>query len=256
MSSSNLEMITGLITRFDPVSLDETDRVRLMDRRDLKFILPLHLLGQILAELQGDYRILTIDDNRIFSYRTRYFDTPELVMFFDHHNGKLNRFKVRHREYLETQLCFLEVKFKSNTGRVIKQRIEDSRTDKHIFSGFVTKHTPYNPAKLHCAVTSQFNRFTLVEKRMQERVTTDFNLSFSDGIRCATLDGLVVIELKQEQTDKNSIIYNVLRKYGIRPSSISKYCIGISLLNEKTKANNFKKIIKQINKISHVERIT
>jgi hypothetical protein len=139
---------------------------------------------------------------------------------------------------------------------VIKQRIEDNITDKHAFSAFVTKHTPYDPSKLQCAVTTQFNRFTLVEKRMRERVTTDFNLSFSDSTNCISLNGLVVIELKQEQTDKDSILCKVLRKYAIRPSSISKYCIGISLLNEKAKANNFKKIIKQINKISHVEHFT
>ncbi len=253
MSTSNKDMITGITAGFDPVSLNEMDCVRLMDRTDVKFILPIHLLGQVLVEIQGDYRILDIDDKRIFSYRTRYFDTPELVMFSDHHNGKLNRFKVRHREYIETQLSFLEIKFKSNTGRVIKQRIEDHKMDKQVFSGFVTKHTPYNPAKLHCTLTSRFNRFTLVEKRMRERVTTDFNLSFSDETHCINLNGLVVIEIKQELTKKDCMIYQVLRKYAIRPSSISKYCIGISLLQDKTKANNFKRVIKQIKKISHVE---
>jgi len=88
---------------------------------------------------------------------------------------------------------------------------------------------------------------------MRERVTMDFNLSFSDETRCINLNGLVVIEIKQELTKKDCMIYKVLRKYAIRPSSISKYCIGISLLQDKLKANNFKKVIKQIKKISHVE---
>ena len=254
MKPSNLETVNSLIAHFEPVSLDEMDTVKLMDRTDMKFILPLDLLDRVMDELKDNYRILTIDGNRIFSYRTEYFDTPEMVMFLDHHNGKLNRFKVRHREYLESRLSFLEVKFKSSTGRVIKQRVEDKKTDEHLFSGFVGRHTPYNPEKLKSAVISRFNRFTLTDLSMQERVTVDFNVSFSGSHRNIALNGLVIIELKQEHINKDSHICHVLKKYTIRPSSISKYCIGISLLYENPKTNNFRSIIRQINKISHVER--
>jgi len=242
MHPSNLETVNSLIAHFEPVSLDEMDTVKLMDR------------DQVMDKLKDNYRILTIVGNRIFSYRTEYFDTPEMVMFLDHHNGKLNRFKVRQREYIESRLSFLEVKFKSSTGRVIKQRIEDKKTDEHLFSGFVGRHTPYNPEKLKSAVISRFNRFTLTDLSMQDRVTVDFNVSFSDSSRNIARNGLVIIELKQEHINKYSLICHVLKKYTIRPSSISKYCTGISRLYENPKTNNFKSIIRQINKISHVER--
>lgn len=49
-----------MISRFDPISLDEMDTVKLMDRVDMKFILPFNRLDTILAELYNSYRVLTI----------------------------------------------------------------------------------------------------------------------------------------------------------------------------------------------------
>jgi len=238
---------------FPAISLDEMDDVKLMDRTDSKFILPFHVLLQVLSEIGGSYRVLTIGAHRVFSYRTEYFDTPDFSMFTDHHNGKLNRFKIRQREYIESKLRFLEIKFKSNKGRVIKDRIRQDLPDSHAFKGFISKHTPYNPAHLNRTIINNFNRFTLVDNKLKERVTTDFNVTFSDGAQQVSLNGLVIIEVKQNRVNKESFIFQVLKKYNVRPASISKYCVGISLLRDQ-KANNFKKVLLKINKISHVEQ--
>ena len=45
-------------------------------------------------------------------------------MFHNHHNGKLNRYKIRFRDYINTKNSFLEVKFKTNKGETIKSRQE------------------------------------------------------------------------------------------------------------------------------------
>lgn len=253
MPAQKLETVNQLVGPFEPISLKEMDSVTLMDRTDMKFLLPFRLLEAILEDIRGHYRILTIDNRKVFSYRTEYYDTPELVMFFDHHNGKLNRFKIRRREYLESKLSFMEVKFKSNKGRVVKQRIDDRRADTEQIQGFLKRNTPYNPGRLHHTISNHFNRFTLVDNALKERVTTDFNLSFSDNINHASLNGLVVVEIKQNKTDKDSMIYQALKKYAVRQSSMSKYCIGISMLQDQAKSNNFKHLLLHINKISHVE---
>ena len=253
MLLQDIHTANNLLLGFPPISLDEMDGVKLMDRTDSKFILPFELLTKVLGEIGGSYRVLTIGDHRIFSYRTNYFDTPDFSMFTDHHNGKRNRFKIRHREYVESKLHFLEIKFKSNKGRVIKDRIRHEQPDGIAFKGFISKHTPYNPAHLHRTVINNFNRFTLVDNQMKERVTTDFNITFSDGTQQASLNGLVIIEVKQDRVNKESIVFKALKKYAIRPASVSKYCVGISLLGDQ-KSNNFKNILLKINKISHVER--
>jgi hypothetical protein len=253
MSMSSLQTALSMVSQFGAISLEEMDAVKLMDRIDMKFILPFEQFTGILPQLAQNYKVLTIDGNRVFSYQTNYYDTPNLSMFYDHHNGRLTRFKVRHREYIESRLGFLEVKFRSNKGRIIKQRIKYQNQNDQLFAGFIEKHTPYNPGKLTCTVVNHFNRLTLVDLGMKERVTTDFNISFTDKSRNIFLNGLVIIEIKQARTDKTSLIYQALKKNNIRPTSISKYCVGLSLLNDMSKNNNFKQTLLQINKLSHVE---
>jgi len=253
MKNANLNSVKGHLSEFAPISLKEMDGVKLMDRTDVKFALSVDKLSSILQALTGYYRVLTISGNKVFSYRTEYYDTAELEMFQDHHNGKLNRFKIRQREYIESKLSFLEVKFKSNKGRVVKERIERPLDDQHAFTGFITEHTPYNPGNLGPTIINQFNRFTLVDNLLRERVTVDFNLSFSHKIRRAQLNELVIIEVKQNRKDKSSLVFDVLKHNDLRPAPLSKYCLGVSLLNAGFKFNNFKKTLLMINKLSHVE---
>jgi hypothetical protein len=49
------------------------------------------------------------------------------------------------------------------------------------------------------------------------------------------------------------MIFQVMRNLSVKPAAISKYCLGISLVNQDAKINNFKKTIIMIKKISHVE---
>jgi hypothetical protein len=253
MSMSSLQTVRSMVSQFGPISLDEMDAVKLMDRIDMKFILSFEQFAGILPLLKKNYKVLTIDGNQVFSYQTDYYDTPDLNMFYDHHNGRLTRFKIRHREYIESRLSFLEVKFRTNKGRILKERIKFQNQDDKSFTGFIEKHTPYSPGNLACTVVNHFNRFTLVDHGMKERVTTDFNISFTGMTRNISLNGLVIIEIKQSRADRTSLFYQALKKNNIKPSSISKYCVGVSLLNDKSKSNNFKQTILQINKLSHVE---
>jgi hypothetical protein len=239
-----------LLKDFKPVSLAQMDDVKLMDRIDSKFVLPFNKLSFILKKLSSGYAVLTINNCKVFQYHTDYFDTPDLGMYFNHHNGKLNRYKIRQREYVESAIRFFEVKFKSNKGRVVKNRIPVKDRN---FEGFIRKFTPYFPADLSIKIKNRFNRFTLVDYNFQERVTVDFNLMFSDNKQHVGLSDLVVVEVKQGKSSRNSLIFNALRVNGLRPESFSKYCLGVSLLNLCKKTNNFKYTINLINKLSHVE---
>jgi hypothetical protein len=253
MSATYLQTVQSIVSQFDQISLDQMDSVKLMDRIDMKFILPFEQFTRLLPELGHNYKVLTIDSNRVFRYQTNYYDTPGLNMFCDHHNGRLTRFKIRHREYVESRIAFLEVKFRSNKGSIIKERIPFQSQNDESFEGFIGKHTPYDPVKLACNVINHFNRFTLVDCEMRERVTADFNISFTDRLRNISLNGLVIVEIKQAREDKTSLIYQALKNQHIRPSAISKYCMGVTLLGDQTKSNNFKHTLLQIKKISHVE---
>ena len=61
-------------------------------------------------------------------------------------------------------------------------------------------------------------------------------------------NNIVIIEIKQEKLNRNSVFYNLMKENGVRPSSMSKYCIGTSLLNQNLKANRFKKNFRILDK--------
>ena len=119
---SSIEIEKGLLNQFNPITLSEMDEVKLMNRTDTKFVFPRTILREILADLSKGYRVLEINGKRISTYQTLYFDTADFGYYLDHHNGVGNRFKVRIRNYVESDLFFLEVKNKYK-GRTDKKRI-------------------------------------------------------------------------------------------------------------------------------------
>ncbi|HBL73739.1 MAG: hypothetical protein A2W90_13000 [Bacteroidetes bacterium GWF2_42_66] len=246
-----MDSIRNILLRFDKVSLAELDQVRLMNRTDQKFCLHFSQLPAILEAICKDYSVLEIQGETIFEYDNIYFDTPDNRMFLSHQNGKLNRFKIRSRQYVQSNDNFLEIKFKSNKGRTIKERIE-----KHNFQAvfedneldFLQNLSPYSGLELRSKIASNFNRITLVNNLFTERMTIDTFLGFKNQEKEILLENLVVIEVKQSKVDNPAIIAQVLRANKIRKQSFSKYCIGRSLLEEEIKKNNFKPLLLKIRK--------
>lgn len=252
-SGHTIERIGSGLHAFDAITLKEMDSVKLLDRIDIKFLTRMEQIEKLLPMAIPFYKVLTIGKSRLFGYLTEYYDTPGLTMYHDHHNGRPERFKVRTREYIESNLCFLEVKWKNNKGRVIKSRIGHNALDQRAFNIFVGDHTPYDPQTLDKVLTGRFNRLTLVDHELTERVTVDFNLSFADRSSRISLNGLAIIEIKQDQKVNHSRMLEVLRKLAIRPSGMSKYCIGVALLQNR-KSNLFKESLIKINKLCMVEK--
>src|SRR5690606_1683254 len=109
-----------------------------------------------------NYRILEIKGTRIPSYESLYFDDLNFSFYNDHHNGRTNRFKVRIRKYVESNLFFLEVKhkFKGRTDkkRIITEGFSQTLNENHIT--FLNKHLA-NDHELKPNMWNSFNRITL-----------------------------------------------------------------------------------------------
>lgn len=236
----------------EPISLDEMDSVKLMNRTDTKFAFNGNLLPEILKDCGTQYRILEINGKRFASYRTLYFDTADHRLYLDHHQGKPTRYKVRIRNYVESGLFYLEVKVKSK-GRTIKSRIKLKEFELNLGerSRQFLKETTGEDIPLVPVLWNGFNRITLVNRLEKERLTIDFGLSFEDinGHR-ADVGSLVIAEVKQENRNRSSRIIQILRKYGIRESGLSKYCLGSVLTEPLLKYNNFKQKVLFIQKIT------
>lgn len=232
-----------LLEEFEPISLKEMDSVKLMDRTDTKYTFHRDDFDRVLKEILPYYRVLEIDGKRVSRYKTLYYDTVEYSLYTRHHNGELNRYKIRHRTYVESNIGFLEVKFKSNKGRTVKDRIKKKDVPlcwENETEVFLKKQLPFDPHQLKPIIWVNYSRLTLVNRTSAERLTIDLDLEFEQGDVKKDLRSLVIAEVKQEKR-KASPFLKVMKQFHIREGSISKYCMGIALTSrKKVKRNNFK----------------
>ncbi len=244
-----MSVIEFIIKGFKPISLSEMDSVKLMNRIDTKYICSIDSVPLLLFDIINLYKVLEINESRIMSYKTIYYDTSDFKMFIDHQNGKLNRYKIRHREYLNTGVNFLEIKFKNNKGRTIKTRINSDYELSRVECEFISKRSPFVATELQPKLWNSFKRITLVGNN--ERITIDFALCFNNGNgHSAEYYNLAVIEVKQLNNNSASVIRKTLRSHRIFPSGFSKYCIGTASLYNHLKINRFKSKLLSINKLT------
>lgn len=248
-----MDKIATLVQKFKPITLEEMDRVKLMNRIDTKFAFSVHQLVELLPALSNDYRILEIKDTRTPHYQSLYFDDVDFSFFKAHHNGRTNRFKVRIRKYVESDLFFLELKHKIK-GRTDKKRIKTGDFTERLDEQQVTFLNQYlaKDAELKPNLWNSFNRITLVNNIDEERLTLDFNLQFYWEETHHKFENIVIAELKQRKLTRNSPFYQLMKTNYIRPYRLSKYCIGaIELYNEKNiKYNRFKEKLLKLKSIN------
>ncbi len=248
------EAVKHAVYQFESITLEEMDSVKLMDRFDTKFVFSVDRLTEILQLATDYYRILEIKDHRIFNYQSLYYDTIGFDMYHKHHNRKLNRFKVRKREYVNTGLVFFEVKYKSNKGRTRKKRIEVSNRNRKFCKEekkFLKKITPYRAKMLVPTLQNNFDRITLVHKHKAERVTIDIDLNYAKGSKMIDLPFLTIVEIKQGRNSGVSDLEKILKDKHILSLNFSKYCMGMVMAYNDLKYNRFKQKLIKINKLSN-----
>ncbi len=236
---------------FEPVRLEEMSKVNLMNRIDRKFWFHAADLQAILLSIEPFYLALTIDNKNRLSYATTYFDTPDVAMYRQHHNGKLNRIKIRRRTYVDSGISFLEIKFKTNKGRTIKRRMPTTPVDEGFSLAedeYIQANTPFMATELITGLTNSFSRMTLVSREMDERCTIDTGIQFGWNQREKILSNLVVVEVKSGGRTRNSSLVQALHDHGIRESGFSKYCVGKMAVDPNVKHNAFKSKMRNIDK--------
>ena len=248
-----MQQVLNILNSFQPITLEEIDRVKLMNRTDTKFSFTSKQLENILSTIEPHYSVLEINETRTPHYESLYFDDNQFSFFKDHHNGKTDRFKVRIRKYVESNLLFLEIKHKFK-GRTDKKRIVADNFDlelDEIQKKFLEKHLQEDK-DLVPTMWNSFQRITLVHKQLNERLTLDFNIEFHYNQIARKFDRLVIAELKQEDLNRNSEFYRLMKKNQTRPYRLSKYCIGSIELygSDRLKFNRFKKKLLYLKKIN------
>lgn len=246
--------LTEVLSEFSPITLSEMNGVSLMKRSDTKFVFPVSALPNVLRAVSSVYRVLEIDEERVFHYANMYFDTADQLLYRQHHNGRLNRYKIRSRRYVESQQSFFEVKHKLNGKRTQKERIPYNDNMAIINSearALVCNTTDINPALLQPSLGVSYARMTFVCTERCERVTIDTALRFEAGTRQEQLSRLVIAEVKQEHKSRNSAFIQLMQEHRFAPLSVSKYCIGIVLTHTDVKHNRFKPKLRTLRKVCY-----
>lgn len=242
--------------QFEPIHLEKMDQVKLMNRIDQKFWFHEAGLQRILESVRPYYYVLDIDGKNEFPYSSTYFDTPDNRMYIKHHNGGVNRYKIRSRSYLSSELRFLEIKCKNNKGRTIKKRIPVS-FEVESFTGpeyeFINNNTPYSCKDLTPSLINSFSRLTLVNRNFRERCTIDRNLQYAKNGSWIKLENLAIIEIKTDGRQNISPLASALREERIRASGFSKYCMGRVLTDPDLKRNAFKSKMRKLQKTLHTD---
>src|SRR4051812_6763935 len=226
------------VDELKPISLAQLDRrAALLKRVDTKYVAPVDALDELLERLPERHDVLEIEGRREFAYKTTYFDTPDLICFRDHVEGKRPRFKARTRYYVDTRQCVFEVKIKKRDDEMDKRQIEHppnwrrrlTRRAAQFLGGSLRDTQLEPPGELEASLNTRFRRVTLAAGSGEDRITCDFDVVLSRGRRKARLQrGLVLVETKSAEGD--SPADRALAELGVQPVSISKYRAGIGLL--------------------------
>ena len=241
---------------FSPVGLAElVATAALQDRVDRKYVVSLDEFADLAERLFGTYAVLEIDGCRAFRYHTTYFDTGEHRIYRDHIQDRRRRYKCRAREYVDSGLCLFEVKLKGPRGRTVKHRMDYDRTQRHeltepalaFLSDCLERSYGRSPdAQLQPALAVAYTRVTLAAPGRKERLTCDFDLSFSapDGASGMLAADRVIVESKSGRG--NAIADRELRQLGARPERVcSKYCLGVGFTNPDVQSNRLRPLLRR-----------
>ena len=252
MNNNKTSIFQNLLNDFQTLSLDELDKVRLLDRQDTKFVFNQNQLPRILNKIKPLYRILEIENSSVFRYDNTYFDTDDFLFYNQHHNENRKRFKVRFRKYNSNSKLFFEIKIKNNKNRTVKKRLLVNEMNKRLGEKekkMVSEIIGLQATQLAPILDIQFSRITLVDNCFNERLTIDTDLSVINGTDSKVFDQLVISEIKQKKYNPKSDFIQILRNLKIQEMRFSKYCMGMLHVNKEIKYNRFKPKLLQINKI-------
>jgi hypothetical protein len=220
------------------ISLAElNESAELLTRVDNKYFVPAATFHQLIAALP-ELQVLEIDGRRTFYYESVYFDTPDLLTYRAHLQQRRRRFKVRTRTYVDSGLCMFEVKTTGTRGNTVKERIEYPVADRTVLNNeayaFMARTLweafGYGiPVGMQISMVNLYRRTTFAAPSEGSRLTCDVAVSCHSAQASIWDNGShVLVESKSANGDGQAD--RMLRWLGVRPVSVSKYCVGIAAL--------------------------
>jgi hypothetical protein len=239
----------GLISSLSKVArADLPLDLNLQTRTDRKYLISSSELEDVIRPASLDLKVVTDGSNLISAYESVYFDTPDFQLHKLAAVGRRRRFKVRTRSYLDSRLSFFELKIRSSRSQTKKVRIEipfeNRTTTPQDQTGWIHEELQVlklsTPEHFVSALKVDFERITLISITEASRITIDSSIQFN-GVPALNNQDWLIVETKS--TGRPSQIDRLLWNSGFRPLRISKYGVGISLLNIDAPRNKWNRAI-------------
>lgn len=234
-------LLAGIAAKLPPITLEDVlSGSELLTRVDRKYVVPASTMAELASQLGDRFAVLQIGDLRQFRYSSTYFDTPELLTFRQHRQGRRLRFKIRTRTYLDGGGRWLEIKLSGSSGSTEKHRMPYDHGLADVLTAealdFVADALTGGlrvcpPARLGPMLSTDYRRVTLVDTSGAARLTCD------TGLVCRVGSGMVAarrdhVLLESKSANGAAAADRILRGMGVRPVSTSKYCLGVALLHD------------------------
>lgn len=248
-------LIADTLAAFAPITLNELNgKAAMLERLDNKYIVPAARFRPAFEAFADLFDVLEIDGKRSFTYATRYFDDSLRRGYYDHHQGRRKRCKIRVRDYVDAGFSYLEVKLKDKRAITVKKRLRLDgpmpELDQRCLDFIETCHrdlygTRFGKA-LRPVIGMQYERMTLVAREGGERMTIDTGLRFAAGNRLRDVArDMFIIETKSARG--NGIADKIMRRFHLQPTGrCSKYCVGMAALGQVRQRNRFLPALKRL----------
>jgi VTC domain len=230
----------------EPIGLDELmGLAELQTRVDRKYFVPASVFRKLITQLADELRVLDIDGRRTFGYESIYFDTPNLTSYRAHLQRRRQRFKARTRTYTDTGLCMFEVKLTGARGETVKQRVPHAAEDSaeltdgargHLRTALRQAYQQDMPPGMRPTLATTYRRTTFVSRTGEARLTCDVGLVCLDA-RHEVRDLGTHVLVESKSAGRGSAPERILRELGMRPVSVSKYCVGVAALHPELPSN-------------------
>jgi hypothetical protein len=238
----------------EPIGLAELmGLAELQTRVDRKYFVPAEVFRRMIAELAGGLQVLEIDGRRSFGYESIYFDTPEWDSYRDHVQRRRQRFKARTRTYTDSGECMFEVKLKGARGETVKKRVPHPVRESGELTGAALAHLRsaldqvYRrdlPSRLCPMLATTYRRTTFVSRTGDVRLTCDVGLTCLD-VRHEVRDLGTHVLVESKSAGRGSAPDDILRRLGVRPASVSKYCVGVAALHPELPSNPWHRTLRR-----------
>ena len=238
--------VTAAAGLVDPIGLAELMALaELQTRVDRKYFVPAETFRRLIGELAGELHVLEIDGLRSFGYESVFFDTPQLSTYRAHLQRRRQRFKARTRTYTDSGLTMFEVKLTGSRGETVKQRVPyptEHRAElteealAHLGDTLCRAYHQNLPTGLRPTLVTTYRRTTFVSRTGHSRLTCDVGLVCRDGEHEVRDTGTHVL-VESKSSVGGGAADRILRDLGVRPATVSKYCVGVAALHPELPSN-------------------